>query len=361
MPAKLEIVSSNSEPELHRSALKFEKPGFGSRHVHDDAPFTLWQADNSGIRSPSSEELKWIEERYQADRIDFGAPDMMIHTRQPPQPMPFTLAAMLVRFIPTEPYPNYYPVPEGDFKPLSTTKRNDLLAAPLRRYEFPSSEIRSEIIQKLRTKADIRVIHFFPPLIIVEIDVSTGRKYERKSLPAKAGGLNIMYHVNENGYWKGTSQKAFERLTIPTSIQTDYSIYLQQKPFQLSPGVCLSSAFLTSGGLLTSQWRTTTSGVLLQNGAERRMMAANHGFQDCIEVHHPNPQSRRIGEIAERSEDWDIALVRLDPSISFSNRRYFEAPSPRRLVPIGDILCGDWFEADSISTGRIDLCARLLS
>lgn len=150
-------------------------------------------------------------------------------------------------------------------------------------------------------------------------------------------------------------------LITPTSIVSDHSNYLQKSPFQLSPGVCLSSAYLTPGGLQTSQWRTITSGVMLQNGAERRMTAANHGFPDGQDVYHPHPLGRRIGQIVTRHPNWDIALLQLDPSIAFTNKRYLESPSAQRLIPVNELLFGDWFEVNGISTGRIDLCARSIS
>lgn len=53
----------------------------------------------------------------------------------------------------------------------------------------------------------------------------------------------------------------------------------------------------------------------------------------------------------------DIGLVSLDPSISFSNGRYFQAPFPRRIIPHAQIRAGDNFEMDGISTGRLDLVA----
>lgn len=354
--------SLRNPDSTQRSCLGFRKSGFGSRHLYDDAPFTLWKADDSGFRYPTSGELKWLDERYHADRIDLCPPDMLIHTQEPPELIPFTVAAMLVRFIPTASNPVYYDTsPTGAFKPLSKTERHDILPDLLLRYEFPPSKIRNKIIDKLRREVDIRAVHFFPPLIIVEIDVRTSRYCARKSLPAKAGGLNIMYHQSEEGYWKGTSQDVCGRLTAPISSATDQSHYLQQIPFQLSPGVCLSTTYIISPGLPASQWCTTTSGVLLQNGTERRMTAANQGFQDSAEVYHPNPQGQRIGQIMERLGDLNIALIGVDPSILFRNERYFEAPSPKSLAQVDEILSGEWFTVDGISTGRIDLCARIIS
>lgn len=47
---------------------------------------------------------------------------------------------------------------------------------------------------------------------------------------------------------------------------------------------------------------------MLQNGAERRMTAANHGFPDGQGMYHAHPLGRRIGQIVMRQLDWNIAL-----------------------------------------------------
>lgn len=343
---------------VHKTSFKPQSPGFGSRHLGDNIPFTLCKTDGSGFRNPTSKEMSWIRRRYNAIQVSVSPPEITIYTNKPPKIVPYTVAALLARFVPEE--SNLQCSTPGAFKPLSTTQRNDLLTHSLCRYEFPLEETRRDIINKLRKEVDIRAVHFVPPLIIVEINVSTGRTYARKSLPGKAGGLNIMYHESAEGYWEGNSQKAYGRLITPTSKVSDHSNYLQQSPYHLSPGVCISSAYLPSGSLRTSQWRTTTSGVLLQNGTKQRMTAANHEFLDS-QVYHPHSLGQRIGQVVTRHLDSDVALVQLDPSITFTNARYFEAPSAKRLTPVNELLAGDWFEVDGISTGRIDLCARSIS
>lgn len=91
------------------------------------------------------------------------------------------------------------------------------------------------------------------------------------------------------------------------------------------------------------------------------MTLANDGFQNSDEVFHPEPTSgQRIDQIRRRLPSHDIALAELDPSITFDNRRYFEAPKPQRIVDHTRIQAGDWFACDGMSTKRIDLCARSL-
>lgn len=349
--------SSYEKAASHRGrGFTIKTPGFGSRHAFDDAPFSLWDDEVEEFREPSNAEIEWICARYQAVAVHVDLPDIIITTSQPPSPIPLTVACALARFLPQD---LHLPtLPAGSLRPYGTTKRDDVLSYSLPKFEIPSHQQSIEVIESFSPEVHIRAVHFIPPQIIVELDPTGGRTYDTKSLPATAGGLPILYHEGVEEYWKGVSQKAYKRLITPTELVTDVSDYLFNHPHELSPGVCLSSAYLSRNGAITLQWLTTSAGVLVQKGGTRLMTSSDHGFPASEEVYHPSPTGRRIGQIAQRFPASDIALVQLDPSISFSNRRYFAAPIPLRLISIEEIRAGDWFEVDGMSTGRVDLCAR---
>ena len=346
-------ASTHEQSEPHRRNIFTNKTsGFGSRHVLDDAPFSLWDDIIDEFREPTPDEISRICEKYQAFAVDVDLPDLIIRTSHPPSHIPLTVACALARFVPQDLHlPS---LPYGSLRPYSTTKRDDILSYALPKFAIPSHQQSMEVISILSPEVDIRAIHFLPPQIIVEIDTTSGRTYKRKSLPARAGGLPILYHESREEYCRGLSQKAYEKLITPTDMVIDDSNYLDNDLHELSPGVCLSSA----DGATTSQWRNTSAGVLVQNGATRLMTAADHGFPTSGEVYHPSPSGRRIGHIIQRFPERDIALAQLDPSIPFSNSRYFAAPAPSRLICIEEIKAGDWFAVEGISTGRVDLCAR---
>ena len=65
----------------------------------------------------------------------------------------------------------------------------------------------------------MRAIHFVPPHIIVELDATIGKKYDKKSLPARAGGLSIQYHEAHESFWNNSSQAGHERLIIVEEIR----------------------------------------------------------------------------------------------------------------------------------------------
>ncbi|MCJ1269224.1 hypothetical protein MMC22_009113 [Lobaria immixta] len=183
------------------------------------------------------------------------------------------------------------------------------------------------------------------------------KKLFRHSLPGRAGGMNIVYHDCPTPYGAGTVEKGYSRLLEPSELVQDDSDYLCTEPRILSPGACLASAVPGNSGLSTSTCRTTTAGIMLQRGSERLISISNHGFELADEVYHPTPLGRKIGQIVERLPGLGIGLVSLDPSISFSNERYFQAPAPRQMISHALIKAGDSFEMDGISTGRIDLIA----
>jgi hypothetical protein len=88
---------------------------------------------------------------------------------------------------------------------------------------------------------------------------------------------------------------------------------------------------------------------------------------DTNEAYHPRTSPEfRIGTVVQRYPDLNIALVKLNDNIQFSNRSYFEAPIPKK---IGDTNRGvaeagmaayikPWLFAESPYTGLVPfLCA----
>ncbi|KAL9102382.1 MAG: hypothetical protein Q9163_002475 [Psora crenata] len=353
-PHNDQSLSQSQPPRPHLFTTQI--PGFGSRHVHDRAPFSLWDHESATFREPVARELDWIFATYRARAIHVSLPDIIIRTDRPPAAIPLTVGGALVRFVPEDMFlPN---LPAGSLRPYPDRRRADLLSSPLPLYSIPSHQQCHEIIRLLELEVDIKAIHFLPPQIIVELDMTSGKRYDRYSLASKAGGISIQYHEANESFWKGSSQMRYERLISPTDPIADNSDYLFNNPHEISPGVCLASSFVMEGNLPTSRWLSTSAGLCLQKGNKRYLSVANHGFPDSSEVFHPLPTARRIGQITDRFPAWDLAFAELDPSISFSNDRYFAASKPSRLIGVEEIKAGDWFEVDGYSTGRLDMCAR---
>ncbi len=107
---------------------------------------------------------------------------------------------------------------------------------------------------------------------------------------------------------------------------------------------------------------STTAGLLLRdNHGHQRLTVSNHGFLHSDEVFHPSQSGTQIVEVDERREHLDIALVKLNPSVNFTDSTYFEAKIPRRLLRSHEILDGAWFSVDGMSTRVVFMQAQGLT
>lgn len=77
------------------------------------------------------------------------------------------------------------------------------------------------------------------------------------------------------------------------------------------------------------------------------MTVANHGFPFSSEVYHPTEEGGfRIGDVVDFRPERDVAFMKLTPSESHksTNRLYFQAEKPIRLVLEDEIAQGSWSE-----------------
>ncbi|KAF8455529.1 hypothetical protein BGX38DRAFT_1167345 [Terfezia claveryi] len=337
----------------NRTTRKEKHPGFGWRDVWDRAPFTLWNNEEGSYRNETLEELAWMMQAYDAQSITIDLPVAIIRTKTPPSPVPITVAGCLARFVPPEEdYEHLCGQPIGRLCPYGTIQVKDPISYALPQWDFPSKEQCYEVLETLNQLMRIMAIHFFPPTIVVELDHSI--KYNRKSLPKTVGGLNLLYHHDKSEYFDSSFELALQRLITPSETHSDTSKY----PI-LSPGVAVSSSPLsTTTEGYADVWRSTTAGIALRNGHQRRVTLANHGFQESLDVYHPSPHGAKIGTIVARYEPLDLALMELEPHVRFTNGNYFAATPPKRLCSIWSIKAGDVYSADGFSTGVVDCVAR---
>lgn len=73
---------------FQRKAWTKIEEGFGSRHLEDTAPFSLWDQGRKEFRGPTDIEKAWIFSRYQATAIHLDWPIVIIETEYPPSPLP---------------------------------------------------------------------------------------------------------------------------------------------------------------------------------------------------------------------------------------------------------------------------------
>ena len=208
-----------------------------------------------------------------------------------------------------------------------------------------------------------------PASIVIELVHGDGRVYPSASLPAVVAGLSTTYHHDSNPFFSSMRDHTHERLLDPSQyfpgprigpLPQDGTNYLREPSWgNLSPGVRVSTGPTTDFGTYADAVQSTTCGILLRKGATKYVSVANHGFSVGNEVFHPACDGDKIGEIADRYPELDIAMVQLTPANSsrFSNETYFLAGPPKRLVKGCAIPRGAWFEVDGMSTGMLSfLC-----
>lgn len=62
-------VASSAKVIFERKAWETIEEGFGSRHLYDSAPFTLWDKEKQDFRHPSPIEKNWMFSCYRATAI----------------------------------------------------------------------------------------------------------------------------------------------------------------------------------------------------------------------------------------------------------------------------------------------------
>jgi hypothetical protein len=328
-------------------------PSYGSRHIHDTAPFSLWVEDSHDFRYPTKDELAYIQKTYNAAAIMVAFPVLVIETDTPPKPVPLTVGCTLTHFVEVGSKVNPRPIWHN------TAYSNPCLKDPLGevrlpKFVSPSLDQMILVVEALEPLCKVKAINFISPHLVVELQVD-GSSYGRHSLPGIVGGVPTLYHHSEENYWKTQVPLANERIITPNldlGIQ-DYTSYLHQSDARLCPGVRLSSGPLTDIGEYAEASLGTTSGVLLRKGAMERLTAAEHGFP-TTEVYHPNVDGTLIGEVKDRNKTLDLALIQLYSSFRYTNSGYFDAVSPKRLLKHSQV-GNEWCSLDGMTTGLVFL------
>ena len=362
---------------FQRKAWTKIEEGFGSRHLEDTAPFSLWDQERKEFRGPTDIEKSWIFSRYQATAIHLDWPIVIIETEYPPSPLPVTVGCVAALFVPP---PNPFMGEKASSSRYlssqylpSSFEVNTSFASPrvldpistykLESWKIPTRKQQEHVLEVLNPMMNIKRLNFVWPYIIVELYMDD-RVYATHSLPGRIAGCTTLYHRSELTYWQDMKPRTREILIDPKLGIQDTTNYLEESSQSLTPGVRVSSAPLTNQGYAIIS-RSTTAGVVLRNHeGQVRLTVANHGFLESEEVFHPTTNDFRIGEISERWPAQDVALVKLDPSISFRNLHYFEAQTPLRLLRSEELersKTGKWFSVDGMSTGLLFLFLRGVS
>ena len=211
----------SSSPQQPTNGMWYRNNGYGSRHILDDVPFSLWDPETSDFRSPSRLEAQWIINRFHATAVTYSWPEMIIETPSPPNSITLTVASVAALFVPPGFKPRYLSVSSN----ISNPRMQDPVPQiRLGRWVLPSQAQQRLIYTALAAMASVTAINYIPPTIYVELDATDGRTYAQHSLPGRVGGLPTMYHHsravtflnlnNQGGSDSSTQDKAYRTRQI---------------------------------------------------------------------------------------------------------------------------------------------------
>lgn len=362
----LENYHQSAEPHGHPDpAQKWKNPtGYGAKHINDSAPFTLWDETTQDFRHPNKDEEQWLIQKFNPIKISFRYPRLIVITNTPPKPIPLTIAGVTAVFAPQGSEPKYL---AGCSPCVGPRLPDPCSGIRWPRWGSPNKNQMEGIVEALSNLANIRRVNFFPGMNVVELVHGDGNTYPIRSLPGIVAGVTTTYHHDPSPFFDQMKNPMRQRLLDPQAclpgpgigpLPQDGNDYLNEPTWgYLTPGMRVSTGTLTDIGAHADLVQSTTSGLRLRKGALERLTVANHGFPEDVEVFHPTSYGVKIGDIDERYEELDIAMVRLDPSqrSRYSNQAYFQAEPPKRLVEADSIAMNSYFEVDGMSTGLVTL------
>lgn len=214
-------TGSHSHPEPKR----WESPGaWGARHINDSAPFTLWDEVNRKFHHPTREQSAWIRRRFGDGTLSHNGWLMRIETASPPKPVPFTLGAMPVLFVPPG-GPFEEPIPSAPYPNPRLPNPCPWIRWP--QMVNPTKSQRTAVLEAISQLANVRAAIFLPFWTIFELETGDGRSYPELSLPGTVGGRAALYHHQKIPFFK-----TMRSLTRPRIIQPP-------KASSLSPAVTI--------------------------------------------------------------------------------------------------------------------------
>jgi hypothetical protein len=330
---------------------KFISPsGHGSRHKLDTFDFTLWDEAKRDYRSFSDAEYMEVIDRFQAKKVSFCFPFVVVVTEFPPENMPLTIGCAPAVFISPETDAKLWR-PQIPFGNTSYTSPSVKCHLPVvrRKWASPSPSEVEQIANYLLEICNVKTLVFSYPFLVVVLHDGDGKTYANTSLPGIVAGWTTDYHRGGD-YW-GDSSRPLAQESRNREMTPQPNSGIQDQTNYITTG----RKFLSPGVRLEGRSRSTTCGVRIKNRDGRiRITVVNHGFADTDEVWHPDGNGQPIGYIKERFELQDIALFEPTDNLPFKNDSYFSSEAyPKNLTKHTDIANGTWFYAEGMSTGLV--------
>jgi hypothetical protein len=326
-------VSLASHPSSHPSIINAK---YDVRKPDDPMPFSLRDVSTGKVRAPTDEEFIRIQEEFpQCTGYRIFSPILILQCPEPPTSTPLTVGGLPTVFVPV--LREYDPLGGRPGNPTLPDLGGDAFRVDESRY--PTFKLVEDALLLLSQHyPNIVRLQFKYNFWIVRVSSSN---FDPFSYPGKFGRRTVVYT------WPGQEKRhGPPRLTPFGSVRGDVTDY---RAFGLSPGV-----------KVVGEKMATSSGIVMQNGQLRRLSLALHGFEDTDDVFHPDPLPQsHLGTIDIRIPWIDVALCVMDERVTFTNKSYFTANPPKRLVTTqfvdSKLGVGTWFEAEGYTSERVHM------
>lgn len=297
----------------------------GARHVNDIAPFSLYDVCQGRFTGPNRKQFEWILETYSVTKVSCSIPYLTCFTSTPPPvPVPLTIGGMPAIFSPlwevSIPFLGETTSPSLTWPTGDTTYANPRVEDPCPSLTWPTGTFPSRYqmistIEALKPIASIRKVYFLRTGLIVELEHQDARVYLPGSLPGIIARKGVTYYHGSTWLFsqmeahmgeKEIDRARFSTGTVTSHIVPENTNYLPRTNL-ITPGVMVSSGPVSSNEepLII----LTTCGVQVRKGSQMRVTVANHGFLSTNNVFHSTSTGSKLGDIAERYPDLDVALV----------------------------------------------------
>jgi hypothetical protein len=307
------------------------------KRAGDPVPFDLRNNITGNVRRPTAEEFDAIRAVFPTcTGYKICSPILILQCPIPPETTPLTVGGLPTVFVP-------------DMRQYDSL--GGLLGNPQLRLdgsnfkiadnEYPTFTQMEAIFQVFTSRFPniVRIAWRYTNLVVT---LSSSTAFTSHQYPGRVGDIPVAYT------WPGRFKpQSRQGLILPS--QTTGGDNSNYRELGLCPGV-----------KVVGRARATSSGVVVANNHARRLTLAEQGFQDTDNVYHPDLEDDlNIADIGLRFPLIDVALATLAPSISYTNKVYFTANPPKKLVPTEFVEeyvgTHTWFEAEGFTTGRVHM------
>lgn len=252
--------------------------------------------------------------------VEVRPPFLLFRVRTiPPKPWPLSVAGLPPQFT-TDEFKPGWDIGKAGRGPKLLLQHN-----LQRKDEFSDTVLNGAINSLVEHKLDFVDLRWYGAFWVVTL---TDKEINCQKMPSFLAGQGCYYRVSESE----AGLPAVLRGKIPDGVQYDNTAYADEVGSILRPGIMVSSSATPStvDGNEVNNYKSTTTGLMIVNqDGEKFITVAAHGFEEDGLVWHPTPhQGKIIGKIVDSIPNTDIAIVKLNKGLRYTNHTFGTAENP---------------------------------